>query len=108
MTPAQAIKMLDNQLARHGQTVTLHPTAAGVPGAGTTVKAFVRGFRPDELAGDMKQGDQMVVLSPSGLPSIPVQGSKVKIGTKSHNVQAPADVVRIADQVVRVNVVVRG
>lgn len=105
MTPAQAIAMLDRQVAKHGQTVKLKRGA----GALTDVRGFVRGFKPSELVGTLQQGDSSVVLSPSvlGVLGIPTKGNKVVIATSSATVQS-VEQVRLDDVLVRVNLVVRG
>lgn len=112
MTPTAAIAALDRQLAAHGQSVTLR-RFTGVGSARTftdaTVRAFVRDYRPDELAGGIVQGDTVVTLSPTdvaagGLPKI---GDKVVIDGRERTVQA-APPVRIAGMVVRINLQVRG
>jgi hypothetical protein len=110
MMPVQAIAMLDGQIARHGETLLLLTVAAGVPvEPGTTVRGFVRGYKPEQIiaGGDIKQNDRMVVLSPTGLPALPAVGSKVRIRGKIHNVQS-AYPIRLADTLVRVELQVRG
>lgn len=62
MTPACAIEQLERHLANHGQDVRLRPgsTAAGE----ITARAFVRGFKPEELIGGLTQQHSKVVMSP--------------------------------------------
>lgn len=68
MTPAQAIAMLDRQIAAHGQDLELRRIVADA--ADDLVwpcRGFVRQYKPAELIGGIMQGDSQVVLSPSGL-----------------------------------------
>jgi hypothetical protein len=107
MKPASAIAMLDRTVARHGQTVILR--------RGDTefnILAFVREYRPDELVGGILQGDSNVVLSPTQIAGTPFEASiqrndKVVIRGRVRNVQGAAPVL-IADQLVRINLQVRG
>lgn len=64
MTPTQAISMLDRQIERNGQNVAFRRGAAIV-----SVKGFVRGYKPEALAGLLTQADRSVTISPSGLGS---------------------------------------
>ncbi len=98
MTPSQAIAMLDRQLARHGEDVSLN---------GGTKRAFVRGYKPDELVGDVRQTDRLVVLSPTDLGAQPVRGGKVVIAGKTHNIEA-AGLTLLANTLVRIDLRVRG
>jgi len=54
--------MLDRQIVRHGQDITLRRGAAEQDARG-----FVRGYRPEQLIGLITQHDRMVVVSPSSL-----------------------------------------
>lgn len=105
MTPTAAIAMLDRQLAVEGQTVTLDRDGVTVQ-----LPAFVRGYRPEELIGDIRQGDIAVVVSPTGLGtfSLPVRrNDKLTIAGAVKNVEA-AEHLRMQDQLVRINLTVRG
>ncbi|NGP18918.1 hypothetical protein [Devosia aurantiaca] len=105
MTPAEAIAMLDKQIAEHGQTVKLK---RGTTGPHET-QAFVRGFKASEIAGLLQQGDRQVVVSPSGLGSfgVPEAQDKISIAGSAATVQS-VESVRIGDVLVRLNLVVRG
>lgn len=108
MTPAQAIASLDRQLALHGEDVALRHMTAGAIVSTETVRAFVRGYKPDEVIGAIQQGDGKIALSPTGLGSAPKQNDKVVIGgVKVRNVQSLEEV-RLAGVVVRYNLQVRG
>lgn len=108
MTPAHAIAALDRQLARHGQTVRLRGQADPDDGsADRRVRAFVRGYRADELAGGIQQGDSEVVLSPTDLGADPARLGGLFIGERLCLVEV-ANPVTLADVVVRWNLWVRG
>lgn len=118
MTPATAIGMLDRALARNGTVITLRRYA----GEGTartaedvTVRARVRDYEPAELVGGIAQGDSEAVLSLTqiraagwGAPDhLPVRGDRIVIGGRERAIEA-VDPERIAGEVVRINVQVRG
>lgn len=107
MTPAEAISMLDDQIARHGQTVKFKrgngPIAA--------MRGFVRGFKPEELVGTLKQGDRTLVLSPTMLGTFGVPKAQDKVAFLaggSATVQAPPEQIHMDNVLVRVNLIVRG
>lgn len=103
MTPTHAIRMLDRQLAKHGQDVTIKLTGGDV-----VVRAFVRGMKPDELTGDLSQNDRKVTLSPTGLPSLPQRLDTLTTEEREHMIEFQPDVVRMNNVPVRINLVVRG
>lgn len=101
--------MLDRQIALHGQAITLQRLS---PVSSATVRAFVRGYRAEELTGGIQQGDTLVILSPTtlaagGWAGLPKRGDKTLIDARLRNVEI-ADPVRINGEVVRVNLTVRG
>jgi hypothetical protein len=70
MTPEAAIAMLRRQIEAHGQDISLRRvtrTPSGEPNViySVDIRAFVRGYRPDELVGGILQGDSKVMLSAS-------------------------------------------
>jgi hypothetical protein len=105
MTPAQAIAMLDDQIARHGQTLKFKRGAAAM----VPMRGFVRGFKPSELVGTLTQGDRSIVLSPKALGTfgVPRALDKVVIADTSATVQS-AESVHMDDVLVRINLIVRG
>ena len=108
MTPAVAIKMLDRQLADHGEDVVVRHMAGGSVSASETQRAFVRGYKPEEIVGAIQQGDGKITISPTGLIAPPKFNDKVVIaGTKVRNIQSVEEV-RLAGAVVRYNLQVRG
>ena len=68
MTPVAAISMLDRQVREHGQDIVLRRPVANGAAIERPFRAFVRGYRPDELSGGLQQGDTELVMSPTGLP----------------------------------------
>jgi len=107
MTPTAAIKALDRQLVQHGDDVVYHVMTAGAPDAGTTVRAFVRGLKPDDLLSGLKQGDRKVTLSPtSGVT--PAEGHRLVIGGKTYRIDQPPEIIRMNSTVVRYNLIARG
>lgn len=113
MTPQAAIAMLDRQIADHGQPITLRKNGAPADGsADVTVRAFVRGYRPEELAGGVQQSDSQVVISPSALIGTAFAAGlkrldKILIDGRLRNIEG-ANPVRIAGTAVRYENWVRG
>lgn len=72
-TPAGWIARLDADLARRGRDIILRKsnTATGQ----ITVKAKVRGYRPDEVTGIIVAGDSKVIISATGLETFGVPPS---------------------------------
>lgn len=107
MTPAEAIAMLDAQLAEHGQTVKLRKT--NTPAGEVPVRAFVRGYEAKELVGLIKLGDRKVTVSPSDLGAFgePAANQFVVVDGKTKTIQGDPELIRINDVLVRVNMTVR-
>lgn len=113
MTPSQAIAQIDRQIARHGQTVTLRRLS---PNLSTTIRAFVRGYQPDELQGGIEQGTRSVTISPTSLAGtawaafddLPDALDSVLIDGRKHTFMQAPEIVKVGDTVVRINAVVRG
>lgn len=108
MTPTEAITMLDRQLADHGEDIALRHMTGGAISSTDTPRAFVRGYKAEEVVGNIQQGDGKVTISPTGLEAAPRFNDKVVIGgTKVRNVQSVEEI-RLAGVVVRYNLQVRG
>lgn len=110
MTPDQSISDLDRMLAGDGEDVRIRPRGDLV-GDGVVVRAFVRGYRPDELAGGVQQGDSEAIISPTGLaaaglPKLERQ-MKLKVGDRWTNIEF-ANPVRQGGMIVRWNCWIRG
>lgn len=109
-TATEAIAQLDAALLKAGEDVALQVTAAGATSSTVTARAFVRGYKPDQLAGDIKQGDGKVILSPTGLAAAPKQNDRVVVGGAGkvpRNVVA-VETIRLAGTIVRYELQVRG
>jgi hypothetical protein len=104
MTPQEAIRSLDDSLRRKGQDVRLQRLAANVSVAEVTVRAFVRGYAPEELVGGIAQNDSKMIFSPTQIQSaswpspavtaanldarVPIKGDRVFIAGKARNIEA--------------------
>lgn len=105
MTPAQAIASLDAQLLMHGEDVKVR--ASNTATGEAAVRAFVRGYKPQELIGIVEQGDTKIIASPTDLAAVPAQnGFVVVAGTPRRIISAHG--IRLAGELVRVEIQVRG
>lgn len=107
---ADAISDLDAEMAETGQAVTLRRIVPNAPAIERPSRAFVRGYRPDELVGGINQGDTLVALSPTNLPAEFAdlrRNDRVIIEGRVRNVEY-VDPVRINGTLVRINALVRG
>ena len=128
MNSADALEMLDSQLADHADDPNAElqrfpPGAATVPIATALVRAFVRLYKPSELTPMIIQGDSKVILSPSDLvaqgwpgpagdsagldPLVPRRGDKIVVHGRPRQVIA-ATPVYLGDQMVRLEMQIRG
>jgi hypothetical protein len=62
MTAAEAIAMLDRQIAEHGQAIAFRRGATEQAATG-----FVRGYKAEQLVGLTTQKDREVIVSPTSL-----------------------------------------
>jgi hypothetical protein len=108
MSPEAAIGMLDRQLAEHGEDVILRHTAAGGVQSSETVRAFVRGYKPNEIAGEVEQGDELLIISPTGLGASAKKGDRVSIGSRTRTIASVPVELRLGGQVVRIELRVNG
>lgn len=106
-TPAGMISRLDAALERRGETVILRKSNSTV--GQVSVKAKVRAYRPDEIAGILQQGDSQVILSPTGLSvfGLPPQNGFVVAGDVPRRIVGVTPI-RVADTLVRIELQVRG
>lgn len=111
MTPQQAIAALDRSIAKYGQTVQLRRGTTTAPVATASVKAHVRGYKPDELVSGIMQNDSLVILSPTGLEEWPGGTPKkddfVTIDGRLRSILA-VGLFKMRDQVVRIEMQVKG
>jgi hypothetical protein len=119
MTSEQAIAMLDRQIARNKQTVTLRK----LPSTDITVPALVRSSTATELIGGLTQGESLVIVSPTqinaaGWPGVQEAGkSDVRVPSKNrgdsvvinnqNRVVQNANPFYINDVLVRIEIVVK-
>lgn len=103
MTPAQAIAALDRQLAAHGSKVFF--ARQGTPQQ--EARAFVRGYKSEELVGVIEQADRKLIVSPTSLAGFaPKKKDRTTVGGTSGTVE-DVDPVEIDGVVVRFNIRVR-
>lgn len=115
MSPEQAIAALDRQIAEHGQDVTLRRAVQNEDAIERDARAFVRGYRPDELVGGIQQGDTQVTISPTSLPQEFAdtdadrlrRNDRIVIDGRRRNIEF-ANPVRMNGVLVRINCLVRG
>lgn len=106
----EVIADLDAELAETGQTVTLRRVVPNAPAVEKPFRAFVRGYRPDEIVGGIQQGDSLVIMSPTGLPaefSDLKRGDRVIINGRTRNI-GYVDPVYIGGTLTRINALVTG
>jgi hypothetical protein len=117
MTPTAIIAALDRAVAISGEDITLRRLTLGPSGTQIPLdvdcRACVRGYRPDELVADIKQGDSLVILSPTEMKAHQwtwpprVQTDRVVIGDRQRTVIA-ANPITVGGELVRVELQVRG
>lgn len=109
MTPAEAINALDRALVEAGETVTFRSQAAGVQDV--TVNAFVRSAESSDLVGAVQQTLRNIVISPTGFETWPdghpVEDDWCVISGQECSI-LPAKPKRMADTLVRIDLVVKG
>lgn len=124
MNAAQASSLLRRQIDRHGEPVTLRRIVSGTA-HDLALPAFVRGFKADQIAAGVQQGDRSAVLHPddvvvatwlSGVAvqpgenpdrRVPKKGDKLIVAGRVCNIEA-AEGVYLGTALVRINLVVRG
>lgn len=115
MTPNQAIAALDRQLAKHKQAVTIRRYTAPEDPLRPKVElvdvpAFVRAVSASEVVGDVKATASKVILSPTDIagfwPLLPTD--KVVIDGRERAVLQPVKPVKMADTLVRCELMVAG
>lgn len=72
MTPQQAIDMLERQIAKNGQTVTLRR----LPSTDITLRASVRSSTATELVAGLSQGESLVIVSPTQIDAASWPGTQ--------------------------------
>jgi hypothetical protein len=124
MDPSDAIELtnafIDPGLGGNGTTITFTRIIDVRTTPPTTVSAscpgFVRNYRPQEIipGGSLMQGDSNIAIEGDSIPSLaqrlgtaPRATDKVSYAGFQRNVQG-VDVLKISEQVVRINLLVRG
>lgn len=80
------------RIRREGQTVVF-TRQTGATAISASVKAFVRGYQPNQLVGDIQQGDRVLHVAPAdltaaGWPGAPDQPDRVLIDGEQAIVQS--------------------
>ncbi|GBD48096.1 hypothetical protein [Methylopila sp. Yamaguchi] len=114
MTPEQAKAAYRRQIGRNGGPVTLRRGLSGGGGPEVTFKARVTGYEPQELTGNVQQGDSKVIFMADDLGDFPMpikSGSTDAIlqGARKMTVQAVDDQTRrVAGVLIAYELRVRG
>lgn len=117
MTPAQHIADLDAALAEDGEDITLRRSSI----TDLTVRAFVRGISPEQLAVGIKQDNSNVIISPSeiianGWPGtvsdtidvrVPTTNDKMVIAGRTRQIEFVAPIY-VGGELVRMDIRVTG
>lgn len=108
MTPARARATWRRQITKHGETVVLRRVVDTGPNIEKTVRAKVAGYEPDELGGNIQQGDRKIIVleedvAAQGFP-VPFKENsvdKVVVRGKTTTIQAVDDnTIRVAGQLI--------
>jgi hypothetical protein len=106
------VQAVRDAIWREGETITLQRVVTGQAPASVTCLAMVREYRPNELVGDLQQGDRLVLISDAeiaaaGWPGPPQRGDQVLTGDGAYTVQAN-NVTRLRGAVAKHMLTVRG
>ena len=119
MTPDSARAALASQLAEHGEDVVLkRRIGTGATFDQVTVRAFIRGFRPDELVGGITQQDSRIIMGQeeilaAGWPMTaggfawPRNGDFILIGGQQRAITA-GTAIRLGGEIVRLEATAKG
>ena len=86
------VASVEADIEREGEPVELLRNLPGGASLTASLKAFVRGFKPDELTGGIVQGDRAVTIAPrklqaEGWPDAPRKPDQVTIAGRTATVQ---------------------
>jgi hypothetical protein len=112
VTPDAALSMLDRLIRADGQNVTIFFVEASSETQFPT-RAFVRGYLPHELIGGIEQGDTLAVISATGLiraPRLPRRNDRLLLSATAamKNIESPGTPIELGEQLVRMNLQLRG
>ena len=107
-----SISTLNRQIAKKGQPVQFQRTVVNASPIVIETRAFVRGYRPNELVGGITQADSQAILSPddfvaAGLDPLPRKGDKLVIAGRLRIIEV-ANLTRVGTEVVRLDLRVIG
>ena len=111
MFAANAIAMLDRQLAQHGKTVTVMRGNPDAPTASVSAKGFVRGDRATDISGEsgILQRTSTIVLSPTDFAAwpapLPRKGDWATVAGQTRTI-VEFDHIALNDIVVRIELTV--
>lgn len=108
-TPAGAISRLDAAIARRGSTLVLKRGDISAPSATVTVKGYETDIDPTKFVGNSKQGDSLIILSPTGLGAFgePLEDDWTELGGRTRSVYFVRRKM-LANVLVRLELMVRG
>lgn len=97
---------------RDGQSLTLHRIGTGTAPVSVALTGVVRGYAPQELAGNLIQGDRHVIITNDEIaaaewPGPPRKGDQVEIDGTPATVQS-CNTIRQGTAIARHDLVVRG
>ncbi len=108
-TPAGMISRLDASIARRGSALVLKRGDLSSPSAAVTVKGFEIDMDPAQFVGNARQGDSLIILSPTGLGAYgePMEGDWTEFAGRTRSVYFIRRKV-VANVLVRLELMVRG
>ncbi len=107
MTPAEAREIYIGELEAHGESITLRR----LPSTDIAVRARVTGYKPDEIGGDIMQGDRKVIVFADDVTFDPPlrRGDKVVVRGALLNIAVVDDNTRrIAGELIAYELAARG
>jgi len=108
-TPAGMIARLDAAIARRGSTLGLKRGDPSNASAAVTVKGFEIDMDPAKFLGNARQGDSLIILSPTGLGAYgdPLEGDWTEFAGRTRSVYFIRRKA-VANVLVRIELMVRG
>lgn len=108
-TTAGAISRLDAAIGRRGSALVLKRGDVSAPSVMVTVKGYENDIDPAKFVGNSKQGDSLIILSPTGLGAYgePLEGDWTEFGGRTRSVYFVRRKM-LANVLVRLELMVRG